>query len=247
MLILAFDTTSELGGAAIYQHTHCLASVTNGGPANYYSVTLFEMVEGLLRKAKLALHDMDLFAVATGPGSFTGIRVGVAAAQGWASAFDRPVKGISVLEALVEEAQPETERAVTILDAYRGEFFAGLFRRFPEGTNSRYRADGQGLVLKPDMLVEFLSETGTSEGSEGSTACVVREHDRAALALGKKLPDSFRWQLVSGPLVGAIARLALQAYQAGQLQSPADLDACYVRRADAELLFPRLQSQRQKA
>ncbi len=146
VLVLAFDTTSEHGGAAIYRDRECLACARNLGSANY-SVTLFQMVEGLLAQLNLGLRDIELFAVATGPGSFTGIRVGLAAAQGWAQAFGRPVRGVSVLEAMVEEARPEAVWAAPVLDARRGEFFVGLFRRDGEScptSGSRPAGHGAG-------------------------------------------------------------------------------------------------------
>ena len=146
MLVLAFDTTSEHGGAAIYRDLERLTCARNQGSANY-SVTLFQMVEGLLAQLNLGLRDIELFAVATGPGSFTGIRVGLAAAQGWAQAFGRPVRGVSVLEAMVEEVRPEAVWAAPVLDARRGEFFIGLFRRDGEScpaSGSRPAGHGAG-------------------------------------------------------------------------------------------------------
>src|SRR5437762_3760123 len=155
MLVLAFDTTSGHGGAAIYRDLERLACARNLGSANY-SVTLFQMVEGLLAQLNLGLRDVELFAVATGPGSFTGIRVGLAAAQGWAQAFGRPVQGVSVLEAMVEEARPEAVWAAPVLDARRGEFFVGLFRRDGESSpagGSRpagCRAGAWGYAVAPE-------------------------------------------------------------------------------------------------
>ncbi len=250
MLVLAFDTTSEQGGAAIYRDQQCLASLANSGPANAYSVTLFEMVERLLGETQLTFGDLELFAVAKGPGSFTGIRVGIAAAQGWASAFRRPVKGVSILEALVEAAAPRTEWAVPILDARRGEFYLGLYRWRPghdgfepesaddtQGTEgpSAKSAQSEGWVLGPEALRLQLEEFAAA-GRRPAT-CVVREHDPAAAALRQALPACFQWQSTPGFLVGAIARLALRASRQGRLESPAELDACYVRRTDAELFF----------
>ena len=89
MLILAFDTTSEEGGVGIFRDTECLALVPNDGQANQYSITLFEMVEKALGRQP-ETPEIDLYAVANGPGSFTGIRVGLAAALAWGKAFDRP-------------------------------------------------------------------------------------------------------------------------------------------------------------
>ncbi len=244
MLVLALDTTSEQGGAGIYRDQQCLASVENPGPANLYSVTLFQMVERLLGEARLTLADIELFAVANGPGSFTGIRVGVAATQGWASALNRPVKGISVLEAMVEAAQPKTDWAVPILDARRGEFYVGLFRR--SSPQAFFQAEGEGLVLKPDALQSFLEELGRRAPGRAVT-CVVRQSDRSSEAWRERLPASFHWQSVPGSLVAAVARLALRAAQQGRLESPAQLDACYIRRSDAELPRPRAAEQHEKA
>lgn len=239
MLILAFDTTSEAGGAAVFQGEECLASVANDGPANAYSVTLFQMVDRLVSEARAkapaqfeTLSDIELFAVTNGPGSFTGIRVGLAAAQGWAKAFGRPVRGVSVLEALVEEAQPETELAIPILNARRGEFFLQAFRRVAEGNVRRFSPAGAGVVLKPEGVSRLIAERSSQWGP---ATCLVREHDGAALGLRESLPVDLAWGKVRGTLLRAVARLALGAASRGELASPADLDAYYIRRSDAEL------------
>jgi len=239
MLILAFDTTSELGGAGIFRDHECLASVANQGPANIYSVSLFQMVDQLVEQGRVrhqvptfSLRDIELFAVANGPGSFTGIRVGLAAAQGWAKAFGRPVRGVSVLAAMVNEARPEADLAVPIVDARRGEFFLGFFRPDPGEDHGHFVPQGEGLVLKAQALSAFLEER-LRPGQ--SVTCLARAHDRSVLGLRDVLPKSLRWQSVPGLLVGAIARLALEAQRQGRLQSPSELDAYYIRRPDAEI------------
>jgi hypothetical protein len=90
----------------------------------------------------------------------------------------------------------------------------------------------EGWLLKPAELGPFLSRR-LPEGVE--TTCVVREHDRAALALRENLSSSFLWQVVAGTLVEPVARLGLRDYQTGKPQSAGDLDACYIRHPDAEL------------
>ncbi|HUU15368.1 MAG TPA: tRNA (adenosine(37)-N6)-threonylcarbamoyltransferase complex dimerization subunit type 1 TsaB [Terriglobia bacterium] len=237
MLVLAFDTTSEFGGAGIFRDAECLASLANEGPANVYSVSLFEMVERLFGQArdsgpKLSLRDVELFAVANGPGSFTGIRVGLAAAQAWAKAFERPARGVSVLEAMVDEGDPETDWAVPILDARRGEFYLSLYRRAEQAGVARFVAEGEGLVLKPEALATFLAE---NLPSGAAVTCLVRAGDRSPLELANTLLKSTRCRKISGTLVAAIARLALRAQGEGEPPSPAELDACYIRRSDAEL------------
>jgi len=238
MLVLAIDTTSEHGGLAIYRDFECLANIRNTGSTGF-SVTLFQMLDcalidagAKLSKPPLSLRDIDLFAVANGPGSFTGIRTGVAATQGWATALGRPTKGVSILAAMTDEGQPETEWAAAIMDARRGEFYLGLFRRDPKGDGNNFEPDGEGVVLTPDALRTFFDER-LSKGA--AVTCIVRDHDQAAQAMRTNLPKSLQWKTISGFLVGSIARLALESHRRGKLQSPADLDALYIRRPDAEL------------
>jgi tRNA threonylcarbamoyladenosine biosynthesis protein TsaB len=236
MLILALDATSEAGGAAIYRDGECLASIAHEGAASGYSVSLFQMVDRLIaevsRQANTPLHrlaDIDLFAVTHGPGSFTGIRVGLAAAQAWAKAFGRPVKGLSVLEAMVEAVQPATGHALPILDAHRGEFYLG---RFQKSCDSRFRPASEGWVLKPEALKAFVA---AEVSVRLDLTCVVRAHDAAALSLRPQLPDRLEWQTVEGTLLPAIARLGHRAALEGNFDSPSQLDAYYIRRTDAEL------------
>jgi tRNA threonylcarbamoyl adenosine modification protein YeaZ len=246
MLILALDTTSEAGGVGIFRDHECLAQVANEGPASGYSVRLFSMVDHVIEEAERrhdgparGLADMGLIAVATGPGSFTGIRVGLAAAQGWAKAFGLPIRGITVLEALVEAGQVQTDWAVSILDARRGDFFVELFHRQPAGgmgNPASYLPAGEGGLLSTVELEPFFS-TRLPQGA--AVSCVVRGHDRAALDLRQSLSSSFRWQAVTGTLVEAIARLAFQNYRTGKPPGAGDLDARYIRRCDAESKWQR--------
>lgn len=256
MLVLAFDTTNEKGGVGIYRDSECLACVANEGPANIYSVSLFQMVDRALEQARArhpdlsttegrvagigaapprGLRDCDLFAVANGPGSFTGIRVGVAAAQAWGKAFGRPIRGVSVLEAMVEEARPQADWAVPILDARRGEFFLQCFRPGPQksgpGSNP-FEPEGEGWVLKASSLTAWFEERLPAAAT---VTCLAREHDRVTLGLRQSLSQSFQWESIPGTLVGAIARLALEAERRGIPQPISSLDAYYIRRPDAEL------------
>ena len=183
-----------------------------------------------LSRPPLSLRDIDFFAVANGPGSFTGIRTGVAATQGWATALGRPTKGVSILAAMAEEGQPETEWAASIMDARRGEFYLGLFRREPE--SGAFETEGESVLLTQDALRTFLEERLPSGAA---VTCIVRDHDQAAQSIRKDFPESLRWKTISGYLVGSIARMALESHRRGKVQSPAELDAMYIRRSDAEL------------
>ena len=233
MLILAFDTTSEHGGAAIFRDQDCLAKVRNDRPASY-SITLFEMVDGLLARCGVALRDIELFAVANGPGSFTGIRVGLAAAQAWARALERPARGVTVFEAMVEEVRPESAWAVPLLDARRGEFYLEKFRRTEAPSGYRFQAGGEGQTLGPSAIRSSLEELLRS----GDTVtCLVREPDLAVQSLRASLPGALRWEVVETPPLAGIARAAIAAFEKEPTLPTGGLDAYYIRRPDAELLW----------
>lgn len=241
MRILAIDTTSEYGGAAVYDQGGCLASTLNSEPTSRYAVTLFELADQALAQAGIGFPDIDLFAVCNGPGSFTGIRVGLAAVQGWARAFRRPAKGVNLLEAMVEQAQPHADWAVPVLDARRGEFFAGFYRRTakPGSAQSCFEAAGPAQLVRPERfqaMLDALSQGGQCRTFMGGTiAFITRAHDLKARSLREVLPHDLLGIEVPGALLEAIARVALRTYEQGEKPSPDDLDACYIRRSDAEM------------
>lgn len=236
MITLALDTTSEKGGVGIFKGTECLGSVPNEGPANRYSITLFEMTQQALAQAHLELRAIELFAVANGPGSFTGIRVGLAAARAWGKAFDRPVRGVSVLEALVNKTKLASSWAFPILDARRGEFFVGAFRIAPQeasgGCGRGYEPVDAGWVLRPELVSLLLQKI---LGNGTSATCLVRAHDDAAVALRESFPASLEWQQIEGTLVDSVASIALKELLASSPCSDPKLDAYYIRRPDAEI------------
>ena len=263
MLILALDTTGEKGGIGIFRGAQCLASLPNQDPMNRFSVSLFEMLERALGEARVTLADIELFAVANGPGSFTGIRVGLAAAQAWARAFDRSVRGVSILAAMAEAAlrspnrlstppggstssgalAPETDAAcgkevlpevlIPVLDARRNEFYVGALRRAPA---SKVLSPGRYEPLDTGWVLgmeELRTYLQDHLAATASVECLARVHEDAVLKARDALPQSVQWRVVEGSLVEATARLAARDQENGQPAVP--LDAYYIRRPDAEL------------
>jgi tRNA threonylcarbamoyladenosine biosynthesis protein TsaB len=241
MRVLAIDTTSERGGAAVYDRGARLSLVQNEEPASRYAVTLFDLAHRALTQAGLGYPDIELYAVSNGPGSFTGIRVGLAAAKGWGKAFERPVRGVNVLEAMVEQAHPATDWAVPALDARRGEFFSCLYRRVADAARDPggFEALGPGQVVSPgrlDAMLQAAHRGGQCSTFVGGTiAFVTRCHDLKARALGESLARDVSRIEVPGTLLDAIARIALRASERSETSSLDELDACYIRRSDAEM------------
>lgn len=226
MLILAVDTTSDCGGAAVFRDGECLATAASQGFTNY-AVGLFEVVDEALGDARVDLNEIELFAAASGPGSFTGIRVGLAAIQGWAAAFRRPAIGVSTLEAVAEEGQAPL--TLPLLDARRGEFYARMFRR-PQSA-ARLIPQGDAAILKPASVMPFLE----AHASGDVCRIAARENDALAAELLRSLSSSVPHTTVSGFLFPAIAAIALRAITDGQPRSDLDVYGCYIRRPDAEV------------
>jgi tRNA threonylcarbamoyl adenosine modification protein YeaZ len=240
MLVLSLDTTSEAGGVAIFRDGECLAESPHWETGNY-SVALFEGLDRVLQTANLRFEEIELFAVANGPGSFTGIRTGLAAALGWSKACARPARGVSVLNALVRASTPETDFAIPILDARRGEFYGAIYRRTqPQNPNSgassglrcsSFSQVGEGFVLSPAALQNLILPM---VHDNTTLTCVAREHEAASQDLRKSLSGEIGWTSIRGNLLAAIARVA----QKEQIEAPQatsmNLDACYIRRTDAE-------------
>jgi tRNA threonylcarbamoyladenosine biosynthesis protein TsaB len=182
---------------------------------------------GLLARAGVTLHDVNLFAVARGPGSFTGLRVGIATMQGLAFATGKPLIGVSALDALAAigaaGARARTTGAdrpiATWIDAWRGEVYAALYQ------------DGRE-VQAPTV--------------EPPAAVLDRVHAARPIFIGDAVPmyaEAIRGVIGADAcadppcplLAGAIGSLALDAWSTGLHPSPDEIRPLYVRRTDAEL------------
>lgn len=127
MKTLALETSAKSVSVAVTEDGKVLASsYQNIGLT--HSVTLMPLLDGMLQNAGLTLKDMDLLAVAAGPGSFTGLRIGVSALKGLAWAEDKPCCGVSTLEAMAQNGRLFTGTVVCAMDARRSQVYNALFR-----------------------------------------------------------------------------------------------------------------------
>jgi tRNA threonylcarbamoyladenosine biosynthesis protein TsaB len=124
MLSLAVDTTAEFGSIALADESGVKGEVLIHAPQGFSRV-LFGEIEALLARQNVGLRDIELFAGASGPGSFTGVRVGLSAIKGLAEVLGKRVVAVSNLEALAEFGT--TGLRATIIDAHRGEVYAALY------------------------------------------------------------------------------------------------------------------------
>lgn len=128
MNILAVDTSSDHGSAAVHVGGRAVAEVRPEAPLQY-SENLFSAIDVLLHRAGIGLGGIDLFAAARGPGSFTGLRVGMAAMDGFAFTGKKETAGVSTLAALAWQVGAVEGTIAPVLDARRGEVYGALFER----------------------------------------------------------------------------------------------------------------------
>ena len=218
MLILALDTTSRAGSLALVRDGEVVEELT-GEPARTHGERLPLEFARLCAGAGVALTDIELLAVAAGPGSFTGLRVGIAAIQGLAVALERLVVPVSTLEA-VAAAAGEKRPLGAWVDAQRGEVFAQLFTS--EGRT-------QPVNAPPERVLEHWRADTPLDDVLFAGDGAARYAERIAAAIG----SNAQVQREPRPLAGAIGRIA--AAHPERAVRPHAIVPIYVRRPDAEL------------
>jgi tRNA threonylcarbamoyladenosine biosynthesis protein TsaB len=239
VLILSLDTTTRAGSAAVLQDDAVLA-VAAGDAARTHGERLPAELEAVLRQANVALAQVDLLAVARGPGAFTGLRIGMAAMQGLAMVTGKPVVGISALEALAVGAFAQSgtpaARVGVWMDAARGEVFAAAYDAAgpPGGLPTLTLLSDPEVDAPAEVLARWRARLSAPDpdGAPGAGSA-------AWLFTGDGVA-SYRPLLgdvpvtVPAPLAPAIARLGRRLAAAGGSHPPHDLQPLYVRRPDAE-------------
>ena len=223
-LILAVETATLAGSIAIVRGEEVIAG-SNGDPAISHSNTLLADLDHLLNHAKLRLPEIDLFAVAAGPGSFTGLRIGIATIKALAATLARPTAAIPTLQAIALGGGP-SETSVALLPAGRGEVFAQSFSVSNDGAVTA--RDDAAHIAPKKMFDKYGSLQRVLWCGEGAIA--QRE-------LIESASSSKEWRIAPQPqnLARHVAALALQNFSVGQLVAPDALQAIYVRPSDAEL------------
>ena len=223
MLVLALDTTTSSGSCALARDGRVVCEQVNDTP-NAHAEHLPGDLMSLLDRADTRLADIDVFAVATGPGSFTGLRIGIATMQGLAFAEGKPLIGVSGFDALVRIAGVHN-RVATWVDAWRGEVFAALYENGRE-------VDAPG-VSRPEVLLESLRGGGPRPGLAtlfiGDGARAHADMIRHVLGEAARIAEP-----PAPPLAGTMATLAGEVSITGE-HAPHAIRPLYVRRTDAEL------------
>jgi len=216
-------------------------------PTRQLALQLPGALRDILDLSATALEDIDAFAVATGPGSFTGLRIGIATMQGLAFGLGKPLIGISGLTALRAVASPAFlgSRIATWVDAWRGDVYAALFE---DG-----RQVGEPVVARPADLLDAIVNRDSGFGSQDSSGARIPDVGSPLLAndvtfigdgadtyrdlIASRLGHAARIADPVAPLLaGVIAVLATIEYAKGHRPPPHAIRPLYVRRPDAELV-----------
>lgn len=236
-LILSLETAT-IGGSVFLGRGDLELAAKLGRPDVSHSNTLLSDINDCLQQAGVSLADIDLFTCAAGPGSFTGLRIGIATLKALAATLNRPVVGVPTLHAVAHAAGPSAV-TVALLPAGRGEVFAQMFS-VPE--DSGVLEQDTAAHLSPLKLIErygYLDEATWA----GSGAYAEREHlaeyaRRRGLTFveGAGKPGK-GWRLAPKVenLALHVATLGLHTFETGKVQSAQSLSAIYVRPSDPEL------------
>jgi len=217
--ILAIDTTSEHGSLALAEDGVVVEEMQLHSPDGFGHV-LFPELDTLLKRHAWRLADVQCFAAAAGPGSFTGIRVGLAAIKGLAQAMGRPAAAVSNLQALA--CYGSASMRAVVIDARRGEIYGAVYSQSLERVSPE-------VVMPPAVWLERLPECSLEFVSADFT-CL-----EAAIA-SSRFSRSPR-TIAPPALAGAVGRIANARLASGAVEQPAGVEANYVRRSDAEIFW----------
>lgn len=241
-LILSLETATLGGSIVLARGTNGLAS-RNGDPKVSHSNSLLADINDCLTEAGVKLGEVELFACASGPGSFTGLRIGIATMKGLAATLDRPCAGVPTLNAIAHSAGT-SNATVALLPAGRGEVFA---QKFSVADDEVVELDSAA-HLSPQRLIErygdFPSLVWAGPGADIHRTLLQQHAGQNDIKFVTQPADSDFvencWRLAppTANLAQNVSALALRLFSRGHTQDAESLKAIYVRPSDAEINQP---------
>lgn len=224
--ILAIDTSSSSGSIAVLEDTNTL-SEWNAGSAGPHAIWLLPSIKALLERASLEISDIDLFAVTAGPGSFTGLRIGVSTIKGLAWPLKKKTLGVSTLAALSMNVPYSGKILCPVLDARKNEVYAALYDT----------SGGLARVVLGDgaMTIEALCTEISKRGLESSVVFLGTGLDVYSREIKERLPEAVLAGSLSAVRASAVGLLAFT--MAGEAAGPERLSPVYLRKSEAEIKF----------
>lgn len=229
MITLAIDT-SEARGSVALRRGGAVAAIRRHSDQSDYSEWLLPAVDQLLAEAGIKMEQVGLLGVSTGPGSFTGLRVGLTTVKAWAEVYGKPVVGVSRLEAIARSRRSVAGFVTASYDAHRGQLFGAVYQTL----FGRTRRIGDEVVASAEEFVQLVDRIAS-----GAVTWISLDPEliRAVQAIERRIQAGD--QVVLGPaeLAPAIGLLAESRAVRGEFDDALGLDANYVRRSDAEIFW----------
>jgi tRNA threonylcarbamoyladenosine biosynthesis protein TsaB len=221
--LLAVDTSTRTCSVAVMDQDRLACEITTG-PTGTHSTHLLSLIRTALALAEMQLHELDGLAVCVGPGSFTGLRIGVSTVKGLAFATAKPVAGVSGLEALAQACLPWPHLVCALLDARKAEVYAARYR----ARDGRLEREGREVVLPIGDALDGIHEACLFVG-DGAR--------RYREPIGSKLGPLALFADPGQDIIRAstVAALARQQFALKQIEELDRLVPRYVRQSDAEL------------
>lgn len=226
MKILALDSSGNVASAAVTENNTLIAEYTINHKKTH-SQTLMGMLDEIVKMTELDLKDLDAFAVAAGPGSFTGLRIGSATVKGLAMALDKPVIGVPTVDALAYNIYGFDGVICPLMDARRSQVYTGLYT-FAD--SCEFSVIKEQCAVAIEEIIEEVNARGEKTVFLGDGVPVHRE----TLAKLLKVPYSFAPAHIGLQNAASLASLAEIRYGKGMYESAAEHAPDYLRVSQAE-------------
>jgi len=228
MIVLAIDTCETRGSVAILNDAAVLQAVPHTNTEGYSS-WLLPAVDLALTSAKSTLAEVDVFAAASGPGSFTGVRIGLTTVKAWSEVFGKPIVALSRLEAVAAQSECESPYLASFIDAQRGQIFGALYKRAAD----ELTLIDQEMVASPEVFLDWVDNlvAGTEVAWISTDPDILVKHVswQGRPARGEEI------QRVPPILALLIGKMAFQRAKKGHVLDALSVDANYVRRSYVEV------------
>ena len=231
MITLGIDTCEARGSVALWKDG-APASVQKHDSAEDYSSWLLPAVDRVVHSVGETLRKVDLLAVAAGPGSFTGVRLGLTAIKAWAELFGLKVASVSRLEVMARQLADTSGYVAASFDAQRGQVFGGLYRH--EGKQG-WNLVEEEMVIAPDDFVGWVAHQAGGD----PVGWITLDPELMANVPSWKEREARGETLIrcTDGLAAGVAELGEERAGMGKFTDPLILDANYVRRSDAEIFW----------
>lgn len=231
MKILAIDTSTMLGGVAIMEDSSGLIAEVRLNVKSTHSERLMTTINSALRLAAITLQDIDAFAVAIGPGSFTGLRIALSTVKGLSYATGKPIISVPTFEALAWHFPYCRYPVCTMLDARKKEVYVALF----QCENNRFiRLIDETSIKISELLERFDKDIAPSYESiifTGEGALLYR--DRIIEVMGEKAIFASPEKMIPSP--ANVAYIGMKKALKGEFSEPIRLTPLYIRKSEAEI------------